>query len=73
MLYMSGMKIRFVKSVLIEVEKTKLQEVWDKQYQRWDEVEAERIEYFGKKATIYAASGDTLFSVPNDSFEVVQK
>ena len=66
------MKIRFLKSVLVEVEKTRLQEVWDKQFQRWDELQAESINYAGKSAQICTREGDTILDVPVDSFEVVK-
>jgi hypothetical protein len=67
------MKIRFVKTALVEVEKYRLQEVWDKLYNRWDEVEADTITYRGSKAIIGTQEGDTLFDVPVDSFEVLGK
>ena len=66
------MKIRFIKSALVEVDKIKLQEVWDKSFTRWDEVEAESITYIKNCAEIRTREGDTLLDVPVDSFEVVQ-
>ncbi len=63
------MKIQFVKNVLVEVEKPKLEEIWDKEFQRWDQLTVESISYFGQKATIYTAEGDVLIDVPLDSFE----
>ena len=72
MLYIGNMKIRFIKSALVEVDKIKLQEVWDKSFTRWDEVEAESITYIKNCAEIRTREGDTLLDVPVDSFEVVQ-
>lgn len=66
------MKIRFVKSVLVEVEKCRLQEVWDKLFNKWDEVEADTITYSKNRAIIGTAEGDTLLDVPVESFEVVK-
>ena len=65
------MKIRFTKDVLVEVQKIRLFEVWDKQYRRWDELIVEAISYNGKNATIYTAERDLIEEVPTDSFEVI--
>jgi hypothetical protein len=65
------MKIRFIKMVLVEINKSKLDEVWDKSYSKWDEVDAESITYANKKAEICTKEGDTLLDVPIESFEVV--
>jgi len=65
------MKIRFLKSVLVDVQKARLDEVWDKQYSRWDELNVESLSCSGKKATIYTTEGDTLIDVPVEAFEKV--
>ena len=70
-LYMD-MKIRFIKTTLVEVEKYRLQEVWDKQFNRWDELNVDTITYRGSKAMIGTIENDTLLDVPIDSFEVVK-
>lgn len=67
------MKIRFIKSTLVEVEKYRLQEVWDKQFNRWDELNVDTITYRGDKAMIGTQEGDTLLDVPTESFEMVEK
>jgi hypothetical protein len=67
------MKIRFIKTALVEVEKYRLQEVWDKLYNRWDEVDADTITYNKNRAIIGTVEGDTLLDVPIDSFEVIKK
>ena len=67
------MKIRFIRSTLVEVEKYRLQEIWDRAFNRWDEVEADTITYQGSKAIIGTREGDTLLGVPIDSFEVLGK
>ncbi len=62
------MKIQFVRNILVDVQKPRLEEVWDKQYRRWDELIVETISYNGKKANIYTSDGDILIDVPDDSF-----
>jgi hypothetical protein len=62
------MKIRILKNVLVEVEKTRLQEVWDKQLYKWDELNVESINVAGKSADICTYEGDILLAVPTDYF-----
>jgi hypothetical protein len=63
------MKIRILKTVLVEVEKTKLNEVWDKQLCRWDELNVEKIDVAGKFAHLTDYNGDVYLHVPIDAFE----
>ena len=65
------MKIRFLKNILVDVQKVRLDEVWDKQYRRWDELNVETISWTGKKAMISTSDGDILLDVPEDSFTKV--
>jgi len=65
------MKIRILKGVLVEVEKTKLQEVWDKQLRRWDEMYVESLNYNGRFANLTTYDGDVYLSVPSDAFEIL--
>ena len=65
------MKIRILKNVLVEVEKTRLQEVWDKQLYRWDELNVESINVVGKSADISTYEGDIFLNIPVDSYEVL--
>jgi hypothetical protein len=67
-----GMKVRFLRSVLVDVEKTRLNEVWDHLYSKWDEVKVESISVVGKFATIKTYDGDYLTNVPIGSFEEVK-
>jgi hypothetical protein len=57
------MKIRFVKNVLVEVYKSRLDEVWDKQYRRWDEIEVDSISE-GKFADVRTTEGDAIYGIP---------
>ena len=61
------------RDVLVEVEKTKLNEVWDKQLCRWNEMNVEKMDVRGKFANLTAFDGDVYLMVPVDSFEVVQQ
>ena len=65
------MKIRFVKNVLVEVIKPRLEETWDKEYRKWEELKVESIIGEGNKVTITTSQGDILIDVPLDSFTYV--
>ena len=67
------MKIRFVKATLIDVHKARLEETWEKHFQRWDEVNADSVTYFGERATVCTAEGDILCDVPINAFEVIKE
>lgn len=62
------MKIRFTKPVSVEVEKTRLQEIWEKTFSRWDEVSVEEIQLVGGVVNITTRDGDVLLNVPRDSY-----
>ena len=68
---MNRMKIRITKYVLVEVQKNKIDEIWDKSLQRWDELNVEKMDVQGKVANLTAANDDVYLSVPVDSFEVL--
>ena len=65
------MKVRIKKSVLVEVEKAKINEIWDKQLSRWDELNVADMDVQGKFANLVTTDGDVYLSVPVESFEVV--
>lgn len=66
------MKVRFLKSVLAEVNKTKLNEVWDKQLQRWDELNVQTMDVQGRFAYLTTFDGDVYMHIPVGSFEVIK-
>lgn len=66
------MKVRFLRSVLVEVEKPRLGEFWDKQFNRWDELVIESYEEGGNFANLHTFEGDTYWNVPHDTFEIVK-
>jgi hypothetical protein len=65
------MKVRIKRSVMVEVEKTKLNEVWDKQLSRWDELNVADMDVQGRWANLITVEGDVYLSVPIDAYEVV--
>lgn len=65
------MKIRFLKDVLVDVQKARIEEMWDKQFRRWDELNVEAISWIGKRATIVTSDGDVLLDVPEETFTQV--
>ena len=65
------MKIRILRSVLVEIQKTRLDEVWDKSLQRRDELHVENINVDGKYADLTTYEGDVILQVPADAYEVV--
>jgi hypothetical protein len=63
------MKIKILKNVLVEVEMTRLQEVWDKQLKRWDVITIEGITSNGKTANVLTYEGDLIRDLPISCFE----
>lgn len=67
------MKIRFLRDITVDVEKTRLHEVWDKYFHRWDELAVEDVFKEGKVATLKTYDGDFIVAVPIDAFEVLKE
>jgi len=67
------MKIRFLKTVAAAVEKPRLQETWDKTFNRWDELQVEEMFITGNKATLKTYDGDYVVLVPTDAFERMEE
>jgi len=65
------MKIQFKKNWCGEVQKVRLQEVWDITYSRWSEIKVESINVDDKFAYLTTYEGDILLSVPTDAYEVI--
>lgn len=66
------MKVRINKDVLVEVEKTKIDEVWDKQLRRWDEFQLTSIDIVGNYANFTTFDEDVYLQVPTDAFDLIQ-
>ena len=67
------MKIRFLRTISVDVEKPRLKEIWDKTFNRWDELLVEEVytETGNVGATIKTIEGEFLIGVPQDSFVTV--
>jgi hypothetical protein len=67
------MKIRFNRNCLIDIQKVRLNETWDRQFKKWDELLVEELNYNIDKRTVHILTyeGDVLLYVPNDAFEVI--
>ncbi len=65
------MKVRILKNKLVEVMKTRMDEVWDKQLNRWDELNVESIQPYGNFSNLITYDGDVYLNVPTDCFEVL--
>jgi hypothetical protein len=57
----------------VDVEKPKLQEIWNKTYYRWNEVNINQINQDKNYAIIETDDEDYLIDVPVDSFEIVKE
>ena len=64
-----SMKVRILKDVLVEMEKSRLDEVWDKQLRKWDEITVEKIDRMGGFAHLTTSDGDVYLHVPLFVFE----
>lgn len=67
------MRVRFLKTITVDVEKPKLNEIWDKTFNRWSELLVEDIFPNGKRATLKTYDGDFILSVPLDAFEKIKE
>ena len=65
------MKIQMKRDVLVDVNKTKLGEVWNKALQKWDVLRIEEINPRGETSDLVNYDGDVFIDVPTNSFEVI--
>jgi hypothetical protein len=65
------MKIRMKRDVLTEVYKPKLDEVWDKQLYRGNELHVDSAIVEGKWANLTDYDGDVILNIPVDAYEVL--
>lgn len=63
-------KVRFLKTVAVEVEKPRIGEFWDKSFNRWDELVVDDYEESGNFANLHK-DGDIYWNVPRAAFEFV--
>ena len=70
---MKLMRVQFQKSVLVEVEKPRLGEFWDKQFNHWDEVVVETYEEAGNFANLHDLDGNVYWNVPRNSFIILKE
>jgi hypothetical protein len=68
-----SMKIRFLRDIIVDVEKPRLDEIWDKNFRKWDEIRVTEIFPQGSLATLKTDEGDFILSVPKDSFERIEE
>ncbi len=66
------MKIRILKSVLVEVENRRLGETMDHYLNKWDELNVENINVAGRFSHLTDWDGNVYLHVPLDAFEVVK-
>ena len=68
------MKIRILKNIWVEVTKARLNEVWDKQYHKWDELNIESISHNINStfATAITYDDDVISNIPVDAYEVIK-
>ena len=68
------MKVRFKRSVTVDVQKVRIDELWDKQLRKWDELNVEETIPCGdgKTVNLIACDGDVYLFVPADAFEEVR-
>lgn len=65
------MKIRILKNILVEVEKKRLQETWDKQLYKGNELHIDSAIVEGKWANLTDYDQDVYLNVPTDAYEVL--
>lgn len=68
-----NMRIRFLKTITVDVEKPRIHETWDKTFNRWAELQVEEVFLNGKLATFKTYDGDFILGVPADAFEKMEE
>lgn len=68
------MKVRILKSVTVDVQKARIDELWDKQLRKWDELNVDQALPSGDGRTfnLVTDEGDVYLFVPADAFEVLK-
>lgn len=67
------MKIRFLKNIDIDIDKTKLQEVWPRYITRNDIYNVDKIETIDhNRVNLVLDNSDVLLEVPTDSFQCIK-
>ena len=68
------MKLRFLKTISVDVEKPHSLEVWAKTINKWDEIRVNAVfDTAGGFATIETYDGEFLLNVPKNAFEPVKE
>ena len=63
------MKIKILKNVDIDIDKTRLQEVWPKYLSKNDVFEVEKVEFISDASVnLVLSDGDILMDVPKNAF-----
>ena len=65
------MKIRIKRDILVEIEKIRLDEVWDKLLYRGNELHIDSAIKEGKWANLTDYDGDVILNIPVDTYEVL--
>lgn len=69
------MKIRFLKTLTLDVENPRMEDVWYKTFPKWKELSIEEIYTTanGRYVTLKTTDGDYILNVPVDSFEKLKE
>jgi hypothetical protein len=67
------MKIRFLRTLAVEVEDSQQDESWDKTFFKWTELLVEEVYRSGTLTTFKTYEGNYLVGVPSDAIEVIQE
>lgn len=62
------MKVQIKRDVLVEIDKVRLHEIWDKPLKKWEIIVVERIDNKGKTADLVTYNEDIYMNVPVDAF-----
>jgi len=63
------MRIRFLKTIAVDMENPREHDAWFKTFNRWEELKVEEVYLSGKVATLKTYDGSFVLGVPTDAFE----
>jgi hypothetical protein len=66
------MKIQFLKTLTVDVYKLNMDDYWSKEFNKWDEVQVDNIDYNNKYVNADLPNGDLLLDIPISTIKIIK-
>ncbi len=67
------MKIRFLKTLTLDVETPRMEDTWYKTFNRWEEISVEEVFSTATSITFKTNDGNFILNVPLNAFEYLKE